>query len=94
MIGSDVPQILQPVQVRKSKNGGPFATHTVLGWVLNGPLGRTGPEEATANFVDTNANLSKQFEDYCNLEFNDLSYDPKMLMSQNDRCALEVMESM
>ena len=80
--------------MRKSKNGGPFATHTVLGWVLNGPLGRTEPEEATANFVDTNANLSKQFEDYCNLEFNDLSYDPKMLMSQNDRCALEVMESM
>ena len=84
LIGSNVPQVLQPVEVREGKNGGPFATHTVLGCVLNGPLGRTGPEEATANFVDANANLSKQFEDYCNLEFNDSSYDPKMLMSQND----------
>ena len=93
LIGSDVPQVLQPVEVRESKNGGPFATRTVLGWVLNGPLGRTGPEEATANFVDANANLGKQFEDYCNLEFNDSRYDPKMSMSQNDRCALEIMES-
>ena len=93
LIGSDVPQVLQPVEVIESKNGGPFATRTVLGWVLNGPLGRTGPEEATANFHDANANLSKQFEDYCNLEFNDSSYDPKMSMSENDRRALEVMES-
>ena len=63
------------------------------GWVLNRPLGRTGPEEATANLVDTSANLSKQFGDYCNLEFNDLSYDHKMSISQNDQCALEIMES-
>ena len=62
LIGSDVPQVLQPVEVRESNNGGPFATRTVLGWVLNGPLGRTGPEEATANFVDANANLGKQFK--------------------------------
>ena len=93
LIGSDVLEVLQPVEVRESKNGGPFATRTVLGWVLNGPLGQTEPEEATANFVVANANLSKQFEDYCNLEFNDSSYDPKMSMSQNDRRALEVMES-
>ena len=79
--------------MRESKNGGPFATRTVFGWVLNGPLGRTGPEEATANFIDANANLSKQFEDYYNLEFNDSSYEPKMSMSQNDRRALEIMES-
>lgn len=93
LIGSDVPQVLQPVEVRESKNGGPFGTRTVLGWVLNGPLGWTGSKEPTANLVDANANLSKQFEDYCNLEFNDLSYEPKMSMSQNDRRALEIMES-
>ena len=72
LIGRDVPQVLQPVEVRESKNGGPFAMHTVFGWVLNRSLGWTGPEESTANFVDANANLSKKF-DYCNLEFNDLS---------------------
>ena len=40
LIGSDVPEALQPLEVRRSINGGPFATRTVLGWVLNGPLGR------------------------------------------------------
>ena len=93
LIGSNVLQLLQPVEVRESLNGGPFATRTILGRVLKGPLGRTGPEEATANFVDTNADLSKQFEDYCNLEFNDSSYDPKMSMSQNNQRTLEIMES-
>ena len=36
--GSEVPEVLQPMEIRPSENGGPFATHTVLGWVLNGPL--------------------------------------------------------
>lgn len=35
----------------------------------------------------------KQFEDFCNLEFNDSTYDPKMQMSQNDRRALDTMEA-
>ena len=35
----------------------------------------------TSNIIDTMANLRKQFEDFYNLEFNDLSYEPKMSMS-------------
>ncbi|XP_068738205.1 uncharacterized protein, partial [Montipora capricornis] len=46
----------------------------------------------TANFLDTSAKLSKQFEDFCNLEFNDSSYEPQACMSQNDRKALHIME--
>ena len=46
----------------------------------------------TANFIDTNAKLSKQFEDYCNLEFNDSSYEPQAFMSQNDQKALHIMD--
>ena len=72
-IGSNVPGVLQPKEMRESKNGGVFVTRTILGWVLNGPLGRTGVKHPTANFVDTNAKLSKQIEDYCNLQFNDSS---------------------
>lgn len=93
LIGSDAPQVLQPKEVRESKDGGPFATRTIFGWVLNGPLGRKEPKTPTANFIDTNANLTKQFEDFCNLEFNDSTYEPKMSMSQNDRRALDIMES-
>jgi hypothetical protein len=92
LIGSDVPQALQPCEMRQSQNGGPFATRTVLGWVLNGPLGRDQTKIPTANFVQANQTLDQQFESYCNLEFNDFKYDAKPTMSQNDRKALGIME--
>ena len=92
LIDSDVPQAMQPTELRESKNGGPFAMRTVLGWMLSGPLGRKDTKVPTSNLIDTTANLSKQFEDFCNLEFNDSSYEPKMSMSQNDQNALNIME--
>ncbi|XP_078381445.1 uncharacterized protein LOC144664208 [Oculina patagonica] len=91
LIGSDAPRILQPIEVREGKHGGPFATRTVYGWTLNGPLGRKEPKMPTANFIETTADLTKRFEDFCNLEFNDSTYEPKSAMSQNDKRALETM---
>ena len=63
----DVPQALQPMEFKASKNGGPFATRTKLGWVINGPLGRTTLKSPTANFVQANKTLEQQFQEYCNL---------------------------
>ena len=91
LIGSDVPQALQPREFRPSENGGPFATRTVLGWVLNGLLGRIAPKSTIANFVEVEKTLDQQFRDYCNLEFNDTVYETKM-MSQNDRKTPDIME--
>ena len=91
-IGSDVPQALQPCEIKQSQNGGPFATQTVLGWVLNAPLGRKEAKVPTANFVQADKTLDQQFERFCNLEFNDSVYDAKLTMSQNDRKALRIME--
>ena len=92
LIDSDVPQAMQPKEVRESKNGGSFAMRTILGWMLSGPLGRKETKVPTSNLIDTTANLSKQFEDFCNLGFNDSSYEPKMSVPQNDQRALKIME--
>ena len=92
LIGSDVPEALQPIEVRPSENGGPFATKTVFGWVLNGPLGRSKSTIPTANFVHSNDALERQFYDYCNREFNDSNYEVEPSMSQNDKRALKIME--
>jgi hypothetical protein len=93
LIGSDIPQALQPCEIRQSQNGGSFATRTALGWVLSGPLiGRKETKIPTANFVQANQTLDQQFENYCNLEFNDFKYDAKPTMSQNDHKALGIME--
>ena len=94
LIGSDVPQILQPEEMRPSQNGGPFATRTVLGWVLNGPLCRNEVQTPTKNFVQADNRLNQLFESFCNMELNDVNYEPVGIsMSQNDKRALEIMES-
>ena len=41
LIGVHVPEGLQPVEIHKSTNGGPFAVNTRFGWTLNGPLNRS-----------------------------------------------------
>ena len=40
LIGSNVPQVLQPREIRVGEHRGPYATKTLLGWTVNGPLGR------------------------------------------------------
>ena len=53
--------MLQPREVRESRNGGPFATRTIFGWVLNGPLKRKRNQAHTANFVQADVQLNRQF---------------------------------
>lgn len=38
LIGTNVPQALEPLQVIRSANGEPYAIKTMLGWTMNGPL--------------------------------------------------------
>ena len=92
LIGSDVPKALQPQEMRPSEDGGPFATRTVLGWVLNGPLGRRSKKSPTANFVQVDKSLDKQFQQFFDLEFNDSNLASKASMSLNDQRALETMK--
>jgi len=93
LISSDVPEALQPKEMRPSEGGGPFATLTVLGWVLNGPLGRSVTDKVpTVNFVQGNKTLDEQFQDFSNQEFNDSSYELEASMSLNDWKALNIMK--
>ena len=86
LIGTDAPEILQPKEVRESRRGGPYATRTIFGWVVNGPLGRVQDSNLyTANFIRADTELSQQFRSYCNMEFNDSVYGGKPSLSQNDK---------
>jgi len=42
LIGNDVPTALEPLQVKQSCNGGPYACKTRLGWAINGPMKTIG----------------------------------------------------
>ena len=78
LIVSDVPEVMEPKEVRPSRNGGPYATRTVFGWVVNGPLGRAQSSATrTANLIKADEELSCQSRKYCNMEFNDSIYSRK-----------------
>ena len=92
LIGSDAPEVLEPKEVRPSSQGGPYATRTVFGWVVNGPLGRVQSScTSTANFIKADLELNEQFRSDCNREFNDSVYTCEPSLSQNDKRALEIM---
>ena len=54
LIGINAPEILQPIEIRMSENGGRFTTRTLMGRVLNGPLDGNDVEVPTTNFVQAN----------------------------------------
>ena len=93
LIGHDVPQAVEPKEVRESQNGGPYATRTIFGWAINDPLGRKGNASRTSNFIRTDTELDYQFKQYCNMEFNDSLVDTEKAMSLEDKNALDNMES-
>lgn len=89
LIGTDAPEILQPKEVQESCHSSPYATRTIFGWVVNGPLGRVQDSNFyTTNFIRADVELREQFRSYCNMEFNDSVYGRKPSLSQNDKRAL------
>lgn len=92
LIGSDVPQALEPKQVKESQNGGPFAVKTLLGWTVNGPLGRKGKQNSSTNRIHADVQLDEQFRKYCDMEFNETKLRDERTMSQEDIKALSQMK--
>ncbi|KAK3752073.1 hypothetical protein QZH41_005572 [Actinostola sp. cb2023] len=92
LIGNDVPKALEPKQVKESQDGGPYAIRTLLGWTINGPLGRKGVSNRTSNRIEADVLLNEQFKQYCNMEFNDTNYHDETTMSQEDIKALNSMK--
>ena len=93
LIGHDVPKALEPKEVKESQDGGPYATRILLGWAINGPLGRNGNASRTSNFIRRDNELAHMFQRFCNMEFNYSLLDNKREMSLDDKTALEIMES-
>ena len=75
LIGSEESRALEPREIKSGNHGEPYSTRTDLGWVVNGPLRKRGNSRRTANLITADVELSKQFEKYRNMEFNDSYYD-------------------
>ncbi|XP_044166815.1 uncharacterized protein LOC122950873 [Acropora millepora] len=86
LIASDVPEALDPLEVKNSEHGGPYASRTRIGWVVNGPLGRYHQgSHATSFFVKADTELQRMVEDFYNLDFNESVADNRTELSQDER---------
>ena len=81
-----------PLEVRRDSKGAPYATKTVLGWTLNGPLVMEGKHKAIRTFVQADYKLEKQVEAQWKLDACELLDDDKHSMSINDERAVSIWE--
>lgn len=91
LIGQDYPEALLPREIRKGEKGEPYATRTLLGWTLNGPLGGTSRSKASVNYAQTDR-LDLQLEKFWKIEGEESLVDNKLAPSYNDKRAISIWE--
>ncbi|KAK0135648.1 hypothetical protein N1851_028511 [Merluccius polli] len=95
LIGINVPRALEPLEVIRSTDGGPYAVKTVLGWTVNGPLGGCDDSPGCQSTVSINIISAvtlelwnKQFK----TDFQENNQDELVGMSREDRKFLEMAD--
>ena len=85
LIVSDVPETLDPVEIRHSVNGGPYASRTRIGWAVNGLLGRCRHgSQAVSSFVKVDPQLQHMVENFYSRDFADSFANDMIEMSQDE----------
>lgn len=97
LIGTNVPRALEPLEVVCSVNGGPFATRTLLGWTVNGPLGESCGETVactqprlTVNRASV-VNLDELWQQQFKNDFPESTMDEQPALSREDHKFLELV---
>lgn len=69
IIGQDAPRLLQADECRVGGDDEPYATRTVLGWAINGPINhRRSRNMAKAFFLNADGDLRMQMEKFWKLD--------------------------
>jgi len=84
LLGNNVPLALEPLQVIRSKENGPFALKTRLGWMIHGPLNVSDKLMARVYSMKLDHQLNKQVERWLKMEEDITTADTSMSLSQND----------
>ena len=99
LIGVDNPVVFHVLETRRGKEEEPYAIRYSLGWTVIGPIACqkeiVKKKEVNTNFISSSSgelSLESQMSELWNTEFNDLPTS-KIKMSEEDKRALEVMES-
>ena len=85
LIASDVPKGLDPLEVKHSQNGEPYATRTCMGWAVSGPLGCfRGRSHTSSFFLNVEPQLQQMVESFYNCDFVDHFADDTKEISQDE----------
>lgn len=83
LIASVVPQVLDPLEIKHSQEGGPYTSRTRIGWAVNGPLGRHRHySQASGFFAKADIQLQRMVEEFYSQDFTDSIVNGKTEMSQ------------
>lgn len=95
LIGTNVPKALEPWEVVRGVEGGPYAVRTLLGWTMNGPLRVDCHSEAvymqqhvTVNRISV-AKLDELWEQQTKADFSECAQDEQLGLSTEDRHFME-----
>ena len=93
LIANDVPEVLDPLEVKHSQDGGPYASRTSIGWAVNGPLSRhRRGSRGSSFFIKADTELHQMVQDFYNRDFSESIADNKTELSQDERRFMESVE--
>lgn len=94
LIGTNVPRALEPLQVIRSVDNGPYAIKTILGWTVNGPLGGdsgNGMDVATVNRISV-LNLEDLWQQQFRTDFPECVHDEQPGQSIEDQKFMRLVQ--
>lgn len=97
LIGANCSRALEPWRIINSQGGGPYAMKTAIGWVVNGPVKKELQDTTnwTPHFSVNRISIveiEKLLVEQYNSDFQELKYNEKEEMSQEDRHFMESVQ--
>ena len=90
LIASDVPEVLDPLEVKHSEGGGPYASRMHIGWAVNGPLvPYPYCSRPSSFFVMADTELHRMVQDFYSHDFSESIADNHSELSQGERIFIE-----
>ena len=71
LIGNDTPKALEPWEIIHSQSDSPFASKTLLGWLVHGASERNSSSSVFAYRVKVDEVMNNQLKDLYNMDFNE-----------------------
>ena len=97
LIGTNVSKALEPLQVIRSVNNGPYAIRTMLGWTVNGPLKGDSGDAMDCEQPELQVNrvsvvcLDELWQQQFKADFPECSMDEQIGMSREDQKFMELV---